>query len=66
MDVGVGDVNADDLEGDALAEGGLVMAAELLDGIHDGDIIGVAEVVEAVNFGLRDDEGVAGGFGGDV
>ena len=66
VDVGVGDVNADDLDHNALAEDLLVVAGEFFDGGPDGAIICVREVVNLVNFQFRDDKGVAFGLGGDV
>ena len=50
VDVGVGDVNADDFNHNALAEDLLVMAGEFFDGGPDGAIIFVREVVNLVNF----------------
>ena len=50
VDVGVGDVNADDLDHNALAEDLLVVAGEFFDGGPDGAIICVREVVNLVNF----------------
>lgn len=66
MDVGVGNVDADDFEHDALAKGAFVMFGELFDGVHDGRVGFVVEVVEFVNFDFGDDKGVAWGFGGDI
>lgn len=50
VDVGVGDVNTNDLNHDALAEDLLVVAGEFFDGGPDGEIICVREVVDLVNF----------------
>lgn len=66
VDVGVGDVNADDFDHDALAEDLFVVAGEFFDGGPDGAIICVGEVVNFINFYFRDDKGVAFGLGGDV
>lgn len=66
MDVGVGNVDTDDLNHGAFAEDGFQMLSELFDGGHDGIVILVTEVVDFVDFDFGDDEGVAGGFGSDV
>lgn len=50
VDVGVGDVNADDFNHNAFAEDLLVVAGEFFDGGPDGAIICVREVVNLVNF----------------
>lgn len=50
VDVGVGDVNADDFDHNALAEDLLVVAGEFFDGGPDGAIICVGEVVDFINF----------------
>lgn len=66
VDVGVGDVGADDFQDSALAEDVFVVAGELFDGRHDGGVGGVVEVVDAVDFDLGDDESMAEGFRFDV
>ena len=66
VDVGVGDVDADDFDHDALAEDVFEVAGEFFDGGHEGLVIFVTEVVDTVDFGFGDDEGVAGGLGLDI
>lgn len=50
MDVSVGNVGADDFPESALAELLFHVLAELLDGGHEGLVIGVGEVVDFVDF----------------
>ena len=66
VDVGVGDVNADDFDHDALAEDLLVVAGEFFNGGPDGAVVFVGEVVDFVDFEFGDDKGVPFGLGGDV
>lgn len=55
VNVGVGDVDADDFDHDALAEDLLVVAGEFFDGGPDGAVVFVGEVVDFVDFEFGDD-----------
>lgn len=66
MDVGVGNINTDDFDHNALTEGVLVMFGELFDGMHNGVVVLLGEVIEFIYFVFGDDEGVTGGFGGNI
>ena len=66
VNVGVGDIGADDFPKDAGAEFVFHVFAELLDGGHEGLIILVREVVDFVNLLFGDDEGVTLSLGVDV
>ncbi len=66
MDVGMGNINADDFNHGALAEDILEMTGEPFYGSHNGGVIFVAKVIDFVDFDFWNDESVAGGFGRDV
>lgn len=66
MDMGVGDVGTNDFQEGALAKDIFVMTGKLLDGGHDGSVIGIVEIVETIDFDFRDDEGVTERLGLDV
>ena len=66
VDVGVGDVGADDFPEGAGAEDGVHVGGDFFGGGHEGGVVVGGEVVDFVDFVFRDDEGVPGGFGGDV
>ena len=55
VNVGVGDVDADDFDHDALAEDLLVVAGEFFDGGPDGAVVFIGEVVDFVDFEFGDD-----------
>ncbi len=62
MDVGVGDVGSDNFKKSARAKDGFHALHDLFYGSKEGEIIFVFEVVEFVDWGFRDDKGVAGRF----
>lgn len=66
VDVGMGNINADDFNHGALAKYILEMTGEFFDGSHNGGIIFVAKIIDFVDFDFWNDESVAGGFGRDV
>ena len=66
VDVGVGDVGADNLPNNAGAELFLEMLGEFLDRIHESLVAFIVELVDFVDLVLRDDEGVTLGLGVDV
>ncbi len=55
MDMSMGNVGTDNFNHSALAEDIFHMAGELLDGVHDGEVIFVAQIVNAVDFDFGDD-----------
>ena len=66
VDVGVGNVGADDFPDDAAAGFGFEVAAEFFGGFHEGGEVLFGEVVDFVNLELGDDESVAFDLGVNV
>ena len=66
MDMGVRDIGADDFPKGAGAESLFHVAAEFFDGMHQGVVILVLEIVDFIDFYFRNDESVALRFGVDV
>ena len=66
MDVGVGDVGADNFPKSAAASFLLEVATEFFGRFHERRVVFVGEIVDLVDLVFGDDKGVAAGFGIDV
>ena len=55
MNMGVGDIGADDFDKRALAEDGIVMGAEFFGGGPDGGVVVLWQIVDFVAFNLGHD-----------
>ena len=66
VDVGMGDIGADDFPEGAAAGFGLEVLAEFFGGVQEGLVVVIREIVDFVDLVFGDDEGVALGFRVDI